>query len=362
MVTIATLGSHSALDVCEGAKREGLGTIVVCQKGRERTYEKFYRSRKRGERTLGVVDETITLERFSEIVERQNLDYLKKRNAIFVPNRSFSVYVGYDNIEKRFEVPIFGNRYLLRAEERDAPKNQHYLLKKATIPMPREIGSPEKIDTLSVIKVQEAKRSYERAFFIASSYEEYKEKSERLLKEGKINEEGLKKAKIEEFVIGAHFNFNFFYSGLYEELELIGVDTRRQTNADGFYHMTADRQLEALRKVGLTNIEVGHLAATIRESLLENILVMGERFVETVEKEYKDGLRGPFALQGIVEERDGTERFVVFDVSFRMPGSPGIQFTPYTEYLLRESMNMGRRVAIEIKEAEKIGKMEKVVT
>ncbi|PIN84126.1 5-formaminoimidazole-4-carboxamide-1-(beta)-D-ribofuranosyl 5'-monophosphate synthetase, partial [Candidatus Micrarchaeota archaeon CG11_big_fil_rev_8_21_14_0_20_47_5] len=27
---ISTLGSHSALDICEGAKREGFSTLVLC--------------------------------------------------------------------------------------------------------------------------------------------------------------------------------------------------------------------------------------------------------------------------------------------------------------------------------------------
>ena len=52
---------------------------------------------------------------------------LVKKQAIFVPHRSFSVYVGYEKIEKEFAVPIFGNRFLLKAEERNTAKNQHWL-------------------------------------------------------------------------------------------------------------------------------------------------------------------------------------------------------------------------------------------
>ena len=33
---IAVLGSHSALEIMDGAKDEGLDTIVFCQKGRDR--------------------------------------------------------------------------------------------------------------------------------------------------------------------------------------------------------------------------------------------------------------------------------------------------------------------------------------
>jgi len=360
--TITTLGSHSALDVSEGAKIEGFKNLVVCQKGREATYLGHYKTRKRGEKEVGVVDEVLLLDKFSEITDERNVKFMQDRNAIFVPNRSFSVYVGYDKIENEFPIPMFGNRKLLRAEERDEPNNQYDLLKKADINYPEPVDSPEKIDRLVVVKVSEAKRSYERAFFLASSYEEYKEKSEKLLETGSIKEEDLKKARIEEFIVGAPFNFNFFYSPIHEELELLGIDKRRQTTLDGYLHMPADVQLEVLKKRQPRNIEAGHVACTIRESLLEHVFEQAEKFVRTVEKEYPPGLIGPFALQGAIDEIDGKEQFVTFDISFRMPGSPGTRFTPYSGYLFRESISFGRRIAIEIKEAEKRKEIEKITT
>jgi 5-formaminoimidazole-4-carboxamide-1-beta-D-ribofuranosyl 5'-monophosphate synthetase len=45
-----------------------------------------------------------------------------------------------------------------------------------------------------------------------------------------------------------------------------------------------------------------------------------------------------------------------------MPGSPGTRFTPYSEYLFRESVSFGRRIAIEVKEAEKKKLVEKITT
>ena len=360
--TITTLGSHSALDVSEGAKLEGFNSLVVCQKGREATYLGHYKTRKRGDQEVGVVDEVLLLDKFSEIADERNVKFMQDRNAIFVPNRSFSVYVGYDKIENEFPIPMFGNRKLLRAEERDQPNNQYDLLKKADINYPEPVDSPEKIDRLVVVKVSEAKRSYERAFFLASSFEEYKEKSEKLLETGSIKEDDLKKARIEEFIVGAPFNFNFFYSPIHEELELLGIDKRRQTTLDGYLHMPADVQLEVLKKRQPRNIEAGHVACTIRESLLEHVFEQAEKFVRTVEKEYPPGLIGPFALQGAIDERDGKEQFVTFDISFRMPGSPGTRFTPYSGYLFRESISFGRRIAIEIKEAEKRKEIEKITT
>ena len=57
-ITIGVLGGHSALDVCRGAKKYGFKTIAVCQKGREKTYTNYFKSRKDGR---GCVDNTIVL-------------------------------------------------------------------------------------------------------------------------------------------------------------------------------------------------------------------------------------------------------------------------------------------------------------
>ncbi|HEY8111136.1 MAG TPA: DUF1246 domain-containing protein, partial [Candidatus Nitrosotenuis sp.] len=40
---IGVLGSHSALEVMDGAKDEGLKTVVICQKGRDVPYRRFER-------------------------------------------------------------------------------------------------------------------------------------------------------------------------------------------------------------------------------------------------------------------------------------------------------------------------------
>lgn len=358
---IATLGSHSALDVCEGAKIEGFETVVVAQKGRERTYLGPYKSRTRGDREVGVIDELLLLNNFKEITKEESLKFLTKRNSIFVPNRSFAVYVGYDAIEQDFKVPVFGNKYLLRAEERNAEKNQYHLMERARIRTPKQFKSPREIDRLCIVKVSEAKRSHERAFFLVRSQEEYVNRSEELIKNGKIIREDLQGAKIEEYVVGAQFNINFFYSPLHQELELLGFDTRRQTNLDGYLRMPADAQFELLKIAQPSTIEVGHIACTLRESLLEQVFELGERFVRATEKEYKDGIIGPFALQGAFVE-EGKEEFVCFDVSLRMPGSPGTRFTPYSGYLFRESISFGRRIAMEIKEAEKKKRIDDITT
>jgi 5-formaminoimidazole-4-carboxamide-1-(beta)-D-ribofuranosyl 5'-monophosphate synthetase len=44
-ITVGVLGSHSALDVCDGARDEGLPNLVVCQKGRDGLYTNYFKGR-----------------------------------------------------------------------------------------------------------------------------------------------------------------------------------------------------------------------------------------------------------------------------------------------------------------------------
>ncbi|MFA6490109.1 MAG: formate--phosphoribosylaminoimidazolecarboxamide ligase family protein [Candidatus Micrarchaeia archaeon] len=360
--SLAVIGSHSALDISSGARDYGLRSIVVCQKGREQTYKKHYLKRKTALGEQGCIDEIMLLDKFSDIAGKKAVDELQKKQAIFVPHRSFSVYVGYDLIENQFAVPIFGNRFLLKAEERNTPKNQHWLLEKAKVRIPKTFDSPDKIDRLVIVKASEAKRKYERAFFVVHSPHEYERKSKEMLAQGLITKEGLKSALIEEFILGAQFNFNYFVSPLTGELELMGTDFRRQTNLDGLLRLTAPEQTEILRIARMKNIEVGHVACTIRESLLEKVFEIGEKFVETCRKEYKPGIIGPFALQGAIVPTETGEEPVIFDVSFRVPGSPGVRYTPYGGYLRGKSLSVGERIALEVKQAAKEKRLGEIVT
>lgn len=357
-IRIASLGGHSALDVCRGAKAEGFETVVVAQKGREKTYSQYYKTR--GDK--GCVDHVIVVDSFADIVKPEVQAQLRKLNVIFVHSRYFWVYCDYEQIENDFQVPIFGNRVLVRKEERDEDKNQYYLLKKAGINIPKQFASPKDIDRLVLVKATEAARGYERAFFLVSNYQEYQQKSEQLIKEGVITRQSLDIAVIEEFVVGPQLNLNYFYSPLSGEVELLGTDTRRQTNLDGILRMTAPEQLEVLKHVQPKYIENGHQAITIKESLLEKAYDAGERFVAAVAKEFTPGMVGPFALQGAITAGPPAEELYVFDVSMRIPGSPGTMFTPYSGYMYGENMSVGRRIAREIKQAQKDKRLPELLT
>ncbi|MFO7678218.1 MAG: DUF1297 domain-containing protein [Thermoplasmatota archaeon] len=358
-LTIGVLGGHSALDICRGAKKHGFKTLAVCQKGREQTYTKYYRTRDDGR---GCIDATILLDKFSDITKPAVQDQLRKKNTIFIHNRYFWVYFDFHDIENNFSVPIYGTRSMLKLEERDVPKNQYYLLEKANIRFPKIIHSPNDIDRLVIVKVNESIRGYERAFFYATSFTDYKKKSEEMLEKKMITREALEKAVIEEYVIGAQINFNYFYSVVDNELELMGTDTRRQTNLDGLIRLPANEQLEVLQYLTPKIIETGHIAATTKESIIEKIFYLGEQFVETTKKECPPGIIGPFALQGAIAADKGKEEMVVFDVSMRIPGSPLTRFTPHSGYLYGESISYGDRIALEIKKAISKNKLKEIVT
>lgn len=348
-IKIGVLGSHSALEIMDGAKDESIKTICICQKGRETPYLRFKR----------ISDQVLILDRFSDMLNFEIQEKLRKNNVIFIANRSFSAYLGYDQIENDFNIPIFGNRYLLRAEERNAPKNQYHLLKQSKIRHPQILKDPSQISGPSIVKVQEAKRKLERAFFFVSSYEDYKEKTRKKIDAGLVDKDDLTNAIIEEYIIGTYFNFNFFYSPLTNETEFLGIERRLQTNIHDFTtSLTAKQQLDF--DLDLQNIEIGHTPASIRESMLEKVFDIGDRFVNTVKNEYPPGIIGPISLQSIVtKDLD----IVVYDVSLRVPGNPIMTTTsPYSKYYYGFPMGVGRRISFEITNAIKSKQLNLITT
>jgi len=371
-ITIGVLGGHSALDVCRGAKKYGFKTVAVCQKGREKTYSKFYKSRQGVlNQDIGCIDHVIEVEKFGDVVKPEVQEQLRALNTIFIHNRYFWVYCDFKEVENNFLVPIFGNREFVRLEERDVPNNQYELLEKAGIRIPMIIRKggdvhdrerlQEKLDDHFmtnkggplIVKVNEAIRGYERAFFVINTAAEYFSESEKMIARGQINQEDLDRSVIEEFIIGAQVNFNFFYCPFQKQVELMGTDMRRQTSLDGFLRLNAKEQIGLLDSgYKPSMVETGHVACTIKESLVEKAYNIGEKFVAVTEKELGRPITGPFALQGAVASSAGKEELVIFDVSMRIPGSPGTASTPYSGYLFGESISFGERIAMELKAAE----------
>ncbi len=112
-ITVGVLGGHSALDVSHGAKQFGFNTVCIAREGREKTFEKYYKTN--GEK--GCIDTVIVKKDFDGVLDADVQGKLRKMNTIFVHNRYFWVYFDdFSQVENNFEVPIFGSRTLLKIE------------------------------------------------------------------------------------------------------------------------------------------------------------------------------------------------------------------------------------------------------
>ena len=363
---IGMVASHSALDVCDGAKDEGFETVAFTQKGRERTYAEYFKSYYDGNGKLvrGMVDNVVVYDRFKEIMAPEEQHKIIDDNILFIPNRSFTSYVDMGEIERNFRVPMFGNRSMLRTEEREEEKSYYWLLEKAGLPFPEKIDDPADIDSLVIVKLHHAVKKLERGFFTAASTAEYYEKSEILLKQGVITEDALAAGRIERYVIGPVFNFDMFYSPIETQgsgLELIGIDWRFETSLDGHVRLPAPQQISLLEAQMYPEYTVcGHNSCTLRESLLEKAFKLGEIFVEASKEHYAPGVIGPFCLQTCV---DKDLNFFIYDVAPRVGGGTNVHMNvghPYGNALWRTPMSTGRRIAMEIRRAIEMDKVAEV--
>jgi len=361
-VTIGVLGSHSALEVGMSARSIGSKTVVIVQEGRDLLYSKYHSH---------LYDYVIKVRNFRDLVSQEIQDQLLKLNTIFLPNRSFSVYVGYDEIENEFRIPMYGNRFMLRCEDRKDEKGQYYLLKKAGIRVPEEFDSPEDINRLAIVKVQRADNPLERAFFYPSSPEEFFEQSKEYKMKGLIDDRGLKEARIEEYILGSRFNANFHryaLSDLYGDFDLVGLSDRRQVNLQGFLNLPAKEQLKI--DVPVTNEEIGHYGLTIRESKQSLLWNAAKKLIDSAEQEYSPGIIGLFGLQGAIAynpEDMKTLEFVVFDLSPRIPGDPAMG--PTSPEMRSLSLKHGFKIedpidltVMEIQKAVRENRLKDVVT
>ena len=327
---IGMIGSHSAEEISVAAKSHGFETVVVCQKGREKLYSHYNRH---------LFDHIIVLDKFEDMVQDETQDQLEELETIWVPNRSFSVYVGYDNIESKFRIPIYGNRNMLRVEERGSEKDQYWLLNKSGIRTPR-FFTPDDIDRLVIIKIQQKERPLERAFFYANSPADYEKNSQSMIEQGIIIEEDLHDATIEEFIVAPRFNANFqayAMSKHFGDLDLVGFDDRIQTSLSGLLNLPASEQMKI--NFAVVNEEVGHKGVTMRESKKPLVYEAAEKLVDGVKKHFPPKMIGLFSLQGALTD---TSEFVVFDLSPRVPGAPCIG--PTSPEMRRLSLKFGQQI------------------
>ncbi|MFH1721342.1 MAG: formate--phosphoribosylaminoimidazolecarboxamide ligase family protein [Candidatus Altiarchaeota archaeon] len=367
-VKVGVLASHSALDVADGAAEEGFPSVLFCQKGREATYARYFKSQyKAGRVARGMVDEARVYPKFKDMLAKKEQEKMRAESLIFVPNRSFTSYCSMDEIEDEFKVPMIGSRNMLRVEERGRGKDYYWLLEKAGLPFPEKIAKPEDIDELAIVKLHHAQKKLERGFFTAATPEQYKAKSQALIKQGVITKADLGNARIERYVVGPVFNLDFFYSPIEDEmepLELIGVDWRFESSLDGHVRLPAPQQMDLVgTPQEIPEMTVcGHNSATIRESLLDKAFVLGETFVKAAKKHYDPGIIGAFCLQTCI---DKDLNYYIYDVAPRIGGGTNVHVAvghPYGNALWRTPMSTGRRTVLEIKRAIEQDRLKEIVT
>lgn len=327
-LVIATVCSHSSLQIFNGAKKEGFKTLGISVGEVEKFYDAF---------PLGKPDEFFIVDNYRDIAKY--CEELQEKNVIVIPHGSFVEYLGAERF-LTLNVPTFGNRNVLLWES-DRKKERQWL-EGAGLTMPREIKDPKEIDKPVIVKYHGAKGG--KGFFIAKTYDEFSKRVDKS-----------KPYIIQEFVMGTRYYLHYFYSPIQDNayrlsrgsLQLLSMDRRDETTIDEVQRLGSIAELE---EIGIhpTFVVTGNIPIVMRESLLSKVFKMGEAVVEK-SIELFGGVIGSFCLETVVtEDLD----FKVFEISARIVAgtNPYVSGSPYSE-LIQTDLSTGRRIAQEIKYA-----------
>ncbi|MFA6992565.1 MAG: formate--phosphoribosylaminoimidazolecarboxamide ligase [Candidatus Gracilibacteria bacterium] len=332
---IATLGSHTALQILKGAKDEGFETICVCEKGRRRPYESY-----------GVADQIIEIDSFRNYfdIEQKLID----QNAIVIPHGSFVAYIGPQKVMD-IKAMHYGTKGILEWES-DRSKEHKWLLA-SNIKVPKVFKTPEEIDRPVIVKFHGARGG--KGYFLANNPGEFYERYKPY--EGKS---GHDRFAIQEYIVGVPVYSHYFYSRVTGELEIMSFDKRYESNADSVGRIAAKDQVDV--GIRTTYTITGNVPLVLRESLLPKFFEMGENVVKSSQKLVDGGLFGPFCLEGVV---DPELNYYVFEISARIVAgtNPYINGSPYTWLRYNEPMSTGRRIARDIKMAIERNEIEKIL-
>ncbi|MGB9959665.1 MAG: formate--phosphoribosylaminoimidazolecarboxamide ligase [Candidatus Bathyarchaeales archaeon] len=342
-LAIATIGSHSALNIFKGAKEEGFRTVCICKEKDLIVYKKF-----------PLVDEFIIVNDFTELLNNTVQEKLRKLNTVIIPHGSFTAYLSTEQLTDSFYVPMFGNRQLLHWEANR--EKQEEWLKRAGLRLPKTFASPEEIDTLTIAKLQGAKGG--RGYFLANSPESFSKKVKEMIRRGLISKEDAAHIHLQEYVIGVNVYPHYFSSIIKDDVEFLGVDKRYESTVDAIGRVPAAEQLEI--NLNPTYTIVGNIPLTLRESLLPELLTMGDNVQKTAREIAPPGIIGPFCLETVITDK---LEIYTFEISARIVAGTnvGIGTSPYAYLKYGEKMYTGRRIALEIREALKQKRLSEVV-
>lgn len=342
-ITIGTLGSHSALNIFKGAKEEGFNTVCICNKETEIVYQRFQ-----------LVDQIILVEDFGELLDDDVQQKLREGNTILIPHGSFNAYVGTDRMINSLRVPLFGNRELLDWET-DREKQREWL-KKAGLKLPKTFENPDDIEDLVIAKFPGAMGG--KGYFLVDSKQSFHKKAKDMLKRGHLHKKDLENIHFQQYIVGVNVYPLYFHSPLNKEVELLGMDRRYESTVDSIGKIPASEQLQV--NINPTYTVVGNFPIVVRESLLPELLRMGENVTLISRKIAPPGIIGPFCLETVITD---DLKIYTFEISARIVAGSnvGIGTSPYSYLRYGEGMYMGRRIAREIKNAIANNELEKVV-
>lgn len=342
-LAIGTIGSHSALNIFKGAKEEGFRTVCICKEKDLIVYRKF-----------PLVDDFIIVNDFTELLKEEVQEKLRRLNAVIIPHGSFTAYLSTEELTDSFYVPMFGNRQLLHWEANR--QKQEEWLRKAGLTMPKTFASPEEITSIAIAKLQGAKGG--KGYFLANSPETFHKKVEEMISRGLISREDAEHIHLQEYVLGVNVYPHYFSSIINDDVEFLGVDKRYESTVDAIGRVPAAEQLE----IGLspTYTIVGNIPLTLRESILPELLKMGDNVQKTAKALAPPGIIGPFCLETVIT--DNLEIYT-FEISARIVAGTnvGIGTSPYAYLKYGEKMYTGRRIALEIKNASNKKRLHEVV-
>ncbi len=328
---IATLGSHSALQILKGAKDEGFRTILICPSDRLSLYKRFK-----------FIDRIIEIKSYSEFPKIEK-DLIKEK-AILIPHGSFVAYLGMEE-NKNMKVPYYGNKKVLDVES-DRMKQRAWM-EKAGIPVPRRFKKGSEIDAPVIVKSFGAAGGH--GYFFAKNKTEFAQKIKRFKEKRYI---------IQEYIIGVPLYIHYFYSPLTGTLEILSIDKRYESNVDSLGRIPSHNQKGL--SIEPSFVVVGNSPLVLRESLLAEAFEMGERVIATSKKLIPGGMWGPFCLETIITPE---QKFSIIEISCRIVAGTNlfINGSPYAALYWDKDVSTGRRIAMEIKEAINSNQLSKIL-
>ncbi|MGI9009941.1 MAG: DUF1297 domain-containing protein [Nitrososphaeraceae archaeon] len=338
---ISTLGSHCSLQVLKGAKDEGFKTLLICEKKRASLYKRY-----------NFIDDIFFLDNFGDLLNKTVQNELIDKKIILIPHGTLISNVKFEELEK-INIPVFGNKWILRWEADRVLKQK--LMNKSNFNTPTEINRKNEIKNLCIVKLHGAAGG--KGYFLAWNEHSFEDGCKKLINQKVIKSE--KELYIQEYVIGVPIFLQFFYSPLKDEVELLGIDRRYESDIDGIGRIPAHIQIQ-LDLDPSYNV-IGNFPLVLRESLLQEVFTMAENFAKKSKELIPPGIPGPFCLEGVYDKNG---KFVTFEFSARIVAGTNlfINGSPYSDLLYNEPMSMGRRISREIKEAIKSNKVHEIIT